>query len=189
MNEIEIEEVEENEDRDFSVWLAFFVEEKPSLTKFISLLKEKDTYFLNHPLEVDFDDELYEKILPSGFLEKDFQEILGEEDSDCIYYKTRLAIAMSHGLIFELMKKRIGVEKFNQVIEKTLIEGHYEKFDIKFEKLIAMAIEKLKLPKDSLIDVSFVRGVNLAKRYPDIEFEEELKNIILENKMKVDAGI
>jgi len=58
----------DNGDRCFKLWFDFFIKEKSSLTKFSNLLHKKDTYFLNHPLELDFDNELYEKVYPSGFL-------------------------------------------------------------------------------------------------------------------------
>lgn len=177
------------QDRDFVIWLNFFDKEKPSLTKFIKLLKEKDHYFLSHPLELDFEHELYEKVRPGGFLEKDFQEILANENPKESYYKTRLAIAISFNIEFDLIKQRIGDKNFYEVIEKVLIDGHYEQYDIAFEKLISFSIQKFSLPRSSLMDVSFLRGVNLGSRYPSEKEEKQLKNIIFKNKTKIFIGV
>ena len=173
-----------SQDRDFNIWLKFF-EKKMSLTKFLSLLNKKDNYFLNHPLEVDFDDELYPKIRPGGFIEEDFQSILANENPKDIYYKTRLALFLSTGLDLSLVKNRIGEDNFYAVLEKALIDGHYEEYGIKFENLIAVVMDKYALPRTSLIDISFLRGVNLGSRYPSDTEEKVLKHRILINKIKI----
>jgi hypothetical protein len=173
-----------NEDRDFNIWLDFFSKSKPSLTKFSSYLNKKDTYFLNHPLDVDFDHELYSKIRPGGFMEQDFQEILANENPKEIYYKTRLSICLLKGLDFSLVKERIGEENFYSVIEKSLIDGHYEEHGVEFEKLIAVALAKYDLPRTSLVDISFLRGVSLGSRYPSEREEQELKKKVFKNKLK-----
>ncbi len=173
-----------SQDRDFNIWLNFF-EKKMSLTKFISLLNKKDTYFLNHPLEVDFDDELYPKIRPGGFIEEDFQLILANQNPKDVYYKTRLALFLSKGLDLSLVRNRIGDDNFYEVLEKTLIDGHYEEYDIKFENLISTVMNKYELPRSSLIDISFLRGVNLGSRYPSEKEEKALKNRMILNKIKV----
>jgi hypothetical protein len=178
-----------NSDRDFEVWLKFFDKKEPSLTKFFSLLNKKDTYFVNHPLELDFEDELYEKIMPGGFIEKDFQDVLANENPKEFYYKTRIAIAMSKGMDFSLIRNRIGDKNFYSVLEKVLIDGHYEEYDLHFEKLVAMAIGKYALPRTSLVDISFLRGVNLGSRYDTSEKEDELKKKVFKNKVKIKAGI
>ena len=166
-------------DRDFSIWMNFFCQEKLSLTKFLNLLNKKDTYFLNHPLDVDFDDELYSKIRPGGFLEKDFQEVLANENPKDFYYKTRLAISLSKGLDFSLIKDRIGEKNFYSVIETTLVEGHYEEYGVEFEKLISTVLTKYALPRTSLVDISFLRGANLGSRYPSEKEEQGLKKKVL----------
>jgi hypothetical protein len=178
-----------NGDRDFKTWLMFFGKKKPSLTKFMHLIHKKDAYFLHHPLDVDFDDELYEKIRPGGFIEQDFQQILANENPKDVYYKTRLAICLTLGLDFSLIKNRIGEENFFSVLEKCLIDGHYEEYDINFEKLISLVITKYHLPRTSLIDISFLRGVNLGSRYPSDEEEKLLKKKIFTNKIKIFLGI
>jgi hypothetical protein len=178
-----------NYDRDFKTWLMFFDSKKPSLTKFINLINKKDPYFLHHPLDLDFDDELYEKIRPGGFIEQDFQEILANENPKEIYYKTRLAICLTLGLDLSLIKNRIGEENFYSVLEKCLIDGHYEEYNINFEKLISLAITKYQLPRTSLIDISFLRGVNLGSRYTSEQEDKALKQKILLNKIKIFLGI
>lgn len=176
-------------DRDFKTWLMFFSQKRPSLTKFIQLINKKDPYFLHHPLDVDFDDELYEKIRPGGFIEQDFQQVLANENPKDIYYKTRLAICLTLGLDFTLIKNRIGEENFYSVLEKCLIDGHYEEYNINFEKLIALVIKKYDLPRTSLVDISFLRGVNLGSRYPsDIE-DKILKRKQFKNNIKIFLGI
>lgn len=92
-------------DRDFNFWLNFFNNEKPPLTKFMNGLNKKDNYFLSHPFNVDFEHELYEKIRPGGFIEKDFQEVLANENPKEIYFKTRIAMVMSKEIDFSLIKK------------------------------------------------------------------------------------
>lgn len=176
-------------DRDFNIWLNFFEKEKPSLTKFISLLNKKDLYFLNHPLEVDFENELYEKIRPGGFMEKDFQEILKNENPKETYYKTRLALCLLKKINFDIIKKRIGKNNFYDVIEKSLIDGHYEEYGVQFEKLVSLAINFYLLPKTSLIDIAFFRGVSLGLRYKSKKDENKLKGKVFINKVKIYFGI
>lgn len=176
-------------DRDFNAWLNFFEKEKPSLTKFLNILNKRDTYFLNHPLDVDFDSELYEKIRPGGFIEKDFQEILANENPKDVYYKTRLVLCMTKGIDFSLIKNRIGEKNFYSVFEMSLIDGHYEEYGIQFEKIISLAIEKYELPRSSLMDVSILRGVNLGSRYPSEKEESSLRKIQFKNKMKSSFGV
>ncbi len=176
------------QDRNFKEWLDFFDKNKPSLTKFIFLLKKKDNYFLNHPLELDFESEIYDKVKPGGFLEKDFQEILINENPKDVYYKTRLAIAIFYGLDFEIIRNRIGENNFQDILEKILIDGHYEKYGITFEKLIAIVIKKFNFSRESLVDVAFLRGVNLGARYPTEKEDKKNKKIVIWNRLKSTFG-
>lgn len=155
-----------SEDRDFNFWLSFF-KEKKDLNLFEKEIKNKDSYFLNHPLELDFDDESYEYVLPGGFLEEDFQKILDSELENKSYYTTRLAIAISNSIVFDLIKNRISSKGYIDVLEQVLIFGEYEKFNIKYEDLLFKSIKKLSLPKESLFDISFLRGIEIGKRYPE----------------------
>lgn len=182
------------ENRDFLVWLNYF-EKNNSITKFIYLLNKKDTYFLNNPLSVDFENDLYEKIFPAGFLEKDFQNLLIQNDKKSSEDKNntnssqiRLAFAFYKGLDFSLIINRIGNTNFFNVLESVLIEGFYEEYDLPFEKLISIAINKYKLTKNSLVDISFMRGINLGNRYKN-QSEKILKQKIFKNKLKIKMGM
>ena len=154
------------EDRDFSFWLTFF-KQKGSLEIFKEEIEKKDAYFLNHPLELDFEDENYADVLPGGFLEEDFQKILDTEIEDKSYYTTRLAIAIGHGIKFNLIKDRISQKSYYDVLEYVLINGEYENFNLEYEYLLIKSIKNLSLPQESIFDISFLRGVEMGKRYPD----------------------
>ncbi len=172
-----IEEGEENshiyEEGDFKFWLEYFSNKSLShnhLTLFKEAIKVKDTYFLNHPLELDFTNELYDKVRPGGFLEEDFQKLIDEdpkEKESNEFYKTRISIAIFFGITFDLIKKRIGEKNFNKIIESSLIEGFHENYEIPFEKLLSKSYKNGLIKKEEIIDISFLRGVELGKRYPE----------------------
>ncbi len=163
------------EEGDFKFWLEYFGNKNlnhDNLNLFKESIQVKDNYFLNHPLEVDFTNELYHKIRPGGFLEEDFQKLIDEvpeEKEANDFYKTRIAIAIFFGMKFDLIQKRIGVKNFKDIIESSLVEGFHENYEIPFEKLLSKAYKSSLVTKDDIIDLSFMRGVVLGKRYPEEE--------------------
>lgn len=164
------EEENTSEDRDFSFWLNFF-ENKKNLTDFVENIQKKDSYFLNHGMALDYDDELYEKIRPYGFMEEDFQYLLywnkkesEDNDSEKFYYHTRICLALFAGVDFDDIKERFGEKKYLQILETAIVYGEYDLFSVEYEKLIALLIKKGIVPKNSLFDLSFLRGVELGKR-------------------------
>jgi len=60
--------------------------------------------------------------------------------------------------------------------------------NVKFEKLVSKAISIYGLPRDRLVDIAFLRGVNLGSRYPDKESENNLKKTLIINKIKTYIG-
>ncbi len=92
------------DDRDLSLWLDFFKQNKADLSLFKIYLKEKDLFFLNNQLDLDYDDENYGIAYPGGFIEKDFQEILKDENNEDRYYNTRLAMVLDSDISIEKIK-------------------------------------------------------------------------------------
>lgn len=152
------------DDRDLNFWLDFFSKEKNELNLFKKSLQEKDLFFLNNQLALDYDDENYGIAYPGGFIEKDVQEILKEENNEDNYYNTRLAILLDSDVSLDNIKNRIGKEKFCKVIESSLIFGQYEKYDIDFISILKKAIKKNYIPKENFGDIAFLRGVELGNR-------------------------
>ncbi len=152
------------DDRDLSLWLDFFKQNKADLSLFKIYLKEKDLFFLNNQLDLDYDDENYGIAYPGGFIEKDFQEILKDENNEDRYYNTRLAMVLDSDISIEKIKNRIGKEKFTQVIEYVLILGKYEDYNIDFVSILKKAIKKNYIPKENFGDIAFLRGVELGNR-------------------------
>lgn len=152
------------DDRDLNFWLNFFQEEKGNLKNFKNALKEKDTFFLNNPINLDYDDENYSIAYPGGFIEKDFQEILKDENNEDKYYNTRLAFIIDAEVSLGEIKNRIGLKKFTSVIESVLIFGKYEYFEVDFISLLKKAIKHKHIPKENFGDIAFLRGVELGNR-------------------------
>lgn len=145
-----------------TIWLEFFKRNKPKLSEFIGLLQSNDKYFLNHNYKLDFDDENYEYFLPYGFLQVDFDNVIDKNDEDN-YYKTRIAIAIFNDVNFKKYIEKFGKKKLTEVCEKVFIYGRYDKFEIKPEQLLTKMINLSLLPKESLFDLSFLRGVESIK--------------------------
>ncbi len=152
------------DDRDLSFWLDFFQEEKGNLDNFKNALKEKDTFFLHNPTNLDYDDENYNIAYPGGLIEKDFQEILKDEINEDRYYNTRLALIIEEEISLEQIKSRIGIKKFTNVIESVLIFGKYENYDLDFISLLRKSIKNKYIPKENFGDIAFLRGVELGNR-------------------------
>lgn len=151
------------DDRDLNFWLNFFREEKGDLFLFKQYLEEKDLFFLNNPIDLDYEDENYDLAYPSGFLEKDFQNILKSENEDN-YYHTRLSLAINKGLNLDKIKNRIGEKNFIEILESALILGEYENLNVDFFVLLKKAINNKLIPKQNFADIAFLRGVELGKR-------------------------
>lgn len=176
-------------ERNFNIWFDFFKKKQPSLIQFIKLLKRKDSYFLNHGIVLDYEDEQNEYCFPEGFLEKDVMEIMSNENPKNAYFKTRLAIALFFHIDMSNIQKKLGSEKFESVIEKILISGEYEKYGILFHQLIKIVLEKKYISRYSLVDISFFRGVHLASKYQNKKEENNLKKIVFFNKCKIYLSI
>lgn len=114
----------QNEDRSFSYWLNYFEKFKPSLAEFLVAIDTKDTYFLNHEMPLDYNDELYDSVYPAGFMESDFIKI-GKESKleNKVYYQTRVALYLYKGLNLNLLKQRVSNESFIEFIGDCLING------------------------------------------------------------------
>lgn len=173
------------QERDFNVWFQFFKQQEGSLIQFIRLLKKKDFYFLNHGISLDYDDEKNEYCFPEGFLEKDIIEIIHNENPKNTYFKTRLAIALFFHIDLSNIQEKIGKEQFELVIEKTLIDGEYEQYGIEFSKIIQIVLEKKYISRNSLVDISFFRGVHLGSKYNNKKEEKQLKKIVFFNRCKI----
>lgn len=97
---------------------------------------------------------------------------------------TRLVLSVVYGVQFDSWKE-IYSEKIKDVFENALIEGSYEKFDIQFEKIITIFIQKDLINKKNFMAISLLRGMYLAKEYSTEEAKKNLEKEIKKNKWKI----
>lgn len=175
------------EDRDFSYWLDFFERDKPSLAEFIVALETKDTYFLSHEMPLDYNDELYDKVYPSGFMEGDFNKFVAETEANKGYYATRIAIYLWKGLSLDILKSRFGVDRFTDIVGDSLIEGNYEELDIEFHKIMGAMFKSKVVKLDNMIDWGFLHGAKLGEKYGENYAENpQLKNAKVKNIAEIE---
>lgn len=170
--------------KELDLWIDFFSSKEKSMSKFIKFLTKNDKTFLTKGFHQDVDDE---NLLPlNGLLETDFLKCLKKEKDIKDSY-TRLILSVIYGVQFENWKT-IYQDRVKEVFENALIEGNYEKFDIQFEKIITIFIEKELINKKNFMAISLLRGMYLAKEYNTEEEEEKLKKEIKKNKWKIRLG-
>lgn len=175
------------EDRDFSYWLDFFERDKPSLAEFIVALETKDTYFLSHEMPLDYNDELYDKVYPSGFMEGDFNKFVAETEANKGYFATRIAIYLWKGLSLDILKSRFGVDRFTDIVGDSLIEGNYEELDIEFHKIMGAMFKSKVVKLDNMIDWGFLHGAKLGEKYGENYAENpQLKNAKVKNIAEIE---
>lgn len=167
----------QSEDRNFSYWLNYFEKNKPSLAEFFVAIDKKDTYFLNNEMPLDYNDELYEKVYPAGFIEGDFIKASLDND-DTWYYQTRIALYLFKGLNLDLLRKRISEESFSATVGECLINGRYEEFGIEFYQIMTVLFKNKIVSMDNLMDWGFLYGARLGETYG----EDYNSNSILNNK-------
>lgn len=171
----------QSEDRDFLYWLDYFSKKEPSLSEFIVALEQKDTYFLNNEIMLDYNDELYDKVYPSGFIESDFININKDGDDESkVYFYTRVALYLYSGLNLTLLKKRVSQQSFVNFIGNSLINGRYEEFNIEFHQIMTVLFKNKIVSMDSLMDWGFLHGTRLGESYG----EDYSKNTDLLKKQK-----
>lgn len=170
--------------KELDLWIDFFDSEEKNMTKFIKLLKKNDKTFLTKGFHQDVDDE---NLLPlNGLLETDFLKCLKKEKNIKDSY-TRLILSVIYGVSFEKWKD-VYQDKMKDVFENALIEGNYEKFDIQFEKIITLFIQKELINKKNFMAISLLRGMFLAKEYDSEELKKNLDKEIKINKWKIRLG-
>lgn len=176
----------QNEDRNFSYWLNYFERSKPSLAEFIVAMETKDTYFLNHEMPLDYNDDLYERIYPAGFIEGDFIKANSEgEDRD--YYLTRIALYLYKGLNLTILKTRISEESFVETIGEALMKGKYEEFGIEFHQIMTVLFKNKLVGMDNLMDWGFFHGTRLGETYgEDYQNNPDLLNKVEKNKQEIE---
>ena len=162
-------------------WINFFSKKTSSQTRFIKLLKKEDRSFLTISPPQDIESTEYPD---SGLLEPDFRQVAFEDDPKNPQAKTRIILAMVNNVNFAPWKEKYK-DTFYDVMEKSLIEGDYEKYDISFEKTIALALEKNWIEKSEFGGVAFLRGILLGSRYPTEAEEKALQKMIKKNKIKL----
>ncbi len=165
----------EVKDRDFTNWRGFFEnldsyeldgninllskfnekdnkEIKKIISEFKKLLGKKDTYFLENPKSLSFEDDDYENSYSGGFMEKCFQSLLNiemkitEEITDVVSDEkqdTENYIYRANSIKKQIMNHRHYV--YLQMIALCVAKGLSfellkEKFNEKFDKIIEFAI-------------------------------------------------
>lgn len=179
-----------NNEKSLHKWVSFF-KGKKTMTSFIHLLRHQDRTFLTQENTFDFEHPYFELIPKWGFLEQDLKKILEsleKEGISCMDEKTRLVLALSHGVSFKTWKE-IYKEDLLHVFIKCLIEGEYEKYGIEYQKIIPDILEKELLEKDDFLAVSVMRGIMLGNRYPDESSQKRLKKEVKINSIKSLLGI
>jgi hypothetical protein len=167
--------------KELDLWIKFFSSDEKSMSKFVKYVKKNDKTFLTKGFPQDVDDE---NLFPlNGLLEEDFLKCLKNEKEikDCY---TRLVLSVVYGVQFDSWKE-IYSEKIKDVFENALIEGSYEKFDIQFEKIITIFIQKDLINKKNFMAISLLRGMYLAKDYSTEEAKKNLEKEIKKNKWKI----
>lgn len=177
----------QNEDRNFSYWLNYFERSKPSLAEFIVAMEIKDTYFLNHEMPLDYNDDLYERVYPAGFIEGDFIKANSVgEDRD--YYLTRIALYLHKGLNLTILKTRISQESFVETIGEALMKGKYEEFGIEFHQIMTVLFKTKLVGMDNLMDWGFFHGTRLGETYgEDYQNNPELLSKVEKNKEEIES--
>lgn len=172
--------------KDLDKWLTFFNKPHISNTRFIYLLNKLDKSFLTMDSPFDFDHPLHDYFPDSGLLENDFKNIAYNNNPKDTDAKTRIVLAISHHVDLSKWKEKYN-EKFQEVIEKSLVEGDYECYGIEFEKVIVDAINMKLIERNDFMGVSFLRGFILGSRYPDDDTSQMQKALRI-NKWKVLLG-
>lgn len=170
-------------------WINYFINKKQTNTRFIHLLKKIDRYFLTiSPIEVT--DVMFDeyRFPDDGLLEDAFREIAFSNNPKSSEQKTKIALAIYYQANMQPWMKKYG-EIFFDVVEKSLIEGDYEKYDIEFEKILTIAVEKKYVLKNEFMSLALLRGMLWSSRYDTPEKKEKLDKEVRKNKLKIWLGI
>lgn len=165
-------------------WAKFFKGKKNN-TRFIYLLKKIDKYFLTiSPPQVIGELEFPE----NGLLEDSFRSIAFHDDIDNNDNKNKIVLAIDNNVNLKPWMIKYN-EKFVEVIEKSFIEGDYEKYGIDFENVLVKAIAKEYIQKEDFMGIALLRGILWGSRYDSVLKEEQLKKQIKRNKIKLFFGL
>lgn len=170
-------------DKSLNQWIIFFQKPVISNSRFLSLLQKIDKSYLTACPSVDPEHPLFNIMPVHGMLETDFKKIAYDNDIKKCDEKTRIVMSLFHQVNFQPWQEKYG-ELFAEVMEKSLIEGDYEKYDIPFEKVVSMALKRKLVDQEQFMGISLLRGMLLGSRYPDEEAEKNLKKIIKYNRWK-----
>lgn len=174
-------------DKSLNQWLIFFQKPVMSNSRFLSLLKKIDKSYLTECPSVDPEHPLFTIMPVHGMLEGDFKKIAFDNDIKKVDEKTRIVMALFNQANFSSWQEKYG-ELFSEVLEKSLIEGDYEKYDIPFEKVVSMALKRKFIDQDQFMGISLLRGMLLGSRYPDEEAEKKLQKTVKKNKWRMLLG-
>lgn len=168
---------------DLNAWLSFYHNSNKSTTKYINLLKKIDKSFLTTAPPVDIEDEINDYLPENGLLELDFRlAAFNDQVVDPEIYN-RIAIAVFYNVNLEKLQKKYG-EEFKDILDKILVEGSYEIYDIEFSRIVTILFQKNLMTKSDLMAVSLLRGMAIGKRYEDKKAQNRLKKLIFKNKLK-----
>lgn len=172
--------------KDFDLWYNFFSGKEKNNTKFISLLKKTDNYFLTQSPPKDVDDLTMPDL---GLLEDDFRKIANNSEKDeLLDEKSRMILSVVYNVNLNPFKEKYN-EIFFDVIERSLIEGDYEKYGFSYEKIISLFLDKNYVENNEFFGISLLRGMLLQERYPEDEMIKKLNKEIRINKIKIFLSI
>jgi len=176
-----------NDSLSYKVWKWIYKYHFENFTMSLLGLCLLEKYFLvnNHKYSTSsgfYDENIkYDDLdYPGGFIEKDFQHVLANENPKVFNIKNKIVLYLMKNVNLHKTKEVFGDEMFNKVIEDCLIHGDYEKYGMNFEKVISVVIDKKLLDKSSLWDVSIMRGVVLGSRE-----KNEVRNFWYELRKKI----
>lgn len=168
---------------DLNKWLDFYHNTTKSTTKFIHLLKILDKSFLTTGPPMDIEDEMNDYLPEFGLLDLDFRAIAFKDEIIDLEIYNRIVIAILNNVNLDKFKERYA-EEFRDMIDKILIEGNYEIYNVEFSSVISILFQKKIVDRSELMAISLLRGMAIGKRYESKREQNQFKKLIFKNKLK-----
>lgn len=160
--------------KELKTWINYYKSNLNNINKFIQLIKKNDPSLLT----IEFTDE--NNITLNGLIQDDIIRVIKDND---INSKYRIFFAVLYGVNFEKYLKTYN-QKLIDIFENILIELNYEIYEVEFEKIISIFINKNLIDRKNFMTLSVMRGLYLGKKYSTEEELQELKKKIKINKIK-----
>lgn len=126
----------------------------PSVCKLRALIKNIDNLYL-------IEDYNYSGDL--GLLENDFRNIINNPNKSTSE-KTKIVFAIINNANFKYWVLKYK-SVFYDIIEKSIIEGDYEKYGIKDEHVLSSAFKNKLITKKNFLEDSIFRGYYVGNKY------------------------